>query len=70
MLKGYKEICRWIEQRFKVELSEKECCKYSNWQHDPLPVIRPWKGRQSTGRVFAKTEEVERWCRAHFVVLR
>lgn len=66
MLRGYKEIVLWLERQVGVPLSVEEACRYSKWQLDPLPVKRPWIGKQSTGRIYAWSHEVEAWAKRHF----
>jgi hypothetical protein len=65
-LRGYKEIAAWLAHSAGVTLSPAELCRYSNWREDPLPVVRPWRGVQATGRVYAKPEAVEQWVRRRF----
>lgn len=65
-LRGYKEIAAWLASSAGVTLSPVELCRYSQWDDDPLPVVRPWRGRQGTGRVYADRGAVDEWVKRRF----
>lgn len=65
-LRGYKEIAAWLASSAGVTLTPVELCRYSKWNEDPLPIVRPWQGAQGTGRVFAKEDALAAWARRRF----